>query len=112
MKKLEIVVRPDKLDDVKEILTDAGITGMMVSNIMGFGNQMGHKQQYRGTTYAVNLVSKIKVETIVDALQADVIIEKVVNTIATGRVGDGKIFVFPVEDIIRIRTGKRGKEAL
>lgn len=112
MKKLEIIIRPEKLDLLKTVLTDCGVTGMMVSNIMGFGNQKGYTQQYRGTTYSVNLVSKLKVETIVKDELVDAMMKKVTELLSTGNVGDGKMFVYPVEKAIRIRTGETGEEAL
>ena len=112
MKKLEIIIRPEKLDVLKKILTEDGISGMMISNIMGFGNQKGYTHQYRGTTYAVNLVSKLKVETVIRDEQVEDLMQKIRNEISTGHVGDGKIFVYPVEDALRIRTGDRGENAL
>ncbi|MBM6841960.1 P-II family nitrogen regulator [[Clostridium] spiroforme] len=112
MKKLEIIIRPEKLDVLKKILTEDGISGMMISNIMGFGNQKGYTHQYRGTTYAVNLVSKLKVETVIRDEQVEDLMQKIRNELSTGHVGDGKIFVYPVEDALRIRTGDRGESAL
>lgn len=112
MKKLEIIIKPERLEDLKALLQGCGITGMMVSNIMGFGNQKGFSAQYRGTVYSVNLLPKIKVETVTDAETAECIISQVTETITTGEAGDGKIFVYEVEDAIRIRTGERGAKAL
>lgn len=112
MKKLEIIIRPEKLEILKTVLTDCGATGMMITNIMGFGNQKGHTQQYRGATYSVNLVSKLRVETVVKDEAVSPMVEKITNLLATGNVGDGKIFVYPVEDAIRIRTGETGECAL
>lgn len=113
MKKLEIIVRPEKLEDLKAILEGCNASGMMVSNVMGYGNQKGYKQMmYRGTTYTVNLVPKMKVETIVSEAIAEEIIEKVVKQINTGTYGDGKIFVYNVQDAVRIRTGERGEAAM
>ena len=109
MKKLEIIIRPEKLEDLKDILTVSGVTGMMISNIMGFGNQMGYTHQYRGVTYSVNLVSKLRVET--DEIVQE-IVDKVTETLSSGNVGDGKIFIYPVEEAIRIRTGEKGGNAL
>ena len=111
MKKLEIIIRPEKLEDLKDILTVSGVTGM-ISNIMGFGNQMGYTHQYRGVTYSVNLVSKLRVETVVKDEIVQEIIDKVTKTLSSGNVGDGKIFVYPVEEAIRIRTGETGENAL
>ena len=112
MKKLEIIIRPEKLEDLKDILTVSGVTGMMVSNIMGFGNQMGYTQQYRGTKYSVNLVSKLRIETVVKDEIVQEIVDKVTETLSSGNVGDGKIFIYPVEEAIRIRTGEKGENAL
>lgn len=112
MKKLEIVINSEKLEDLKKILTDCHATGAMISNIMGYGNQKGYKTIYRGSEYNVNLLPKVKVETIVSPEVAEDIIEKVSNQISTGNYGDGKIFISDIEDIVRIRTGERGKGAL
>ncbi len=112
MKKLSIIVRSEKLDDIKSILDECGSTGAMVSNIMGYGNQKGYKTTYRGNEYVVNLIPKIKIETIATDDVADKIIFKVCEKISTGKVGDGKIFVYDVADVVRIRTGEHGEEAL
>mgnify|MGYP002562290914 CR=1 FL=1 len=112
MKKLEIVVRSEKLDDVKSILDECESTGAMVSNIMGYGNQKGVVKRYRGAEYRVNLLPKIKVETVVTDEVAESLIDKIVKEINTGNYGDGKIFVYDVQDAVRIRTGERGQEAL
>ena len=111
-KKLEIVVRSEKLDDVKAILDECESTGAMVSNIMGYGNQKGYKTTYRGSEYVVNLIPKVKIETIAADDVADKIIFKVCERISTGKIGDGKIFVYDVADVVRIRTGERGETAL
>lgn len=112
MKKLEIIVRPEKLEDLKGILEGCRANGIMISNIMGYGNQKGYTQMYRGTTYTVNLLPKMKVETVVPEEVAETIIDKVVKEITTGNYGDGKIFIYDVQDAVRIRTGERGVEAL
>ncbi len=112
MKKLEIIIRPEKLETLKLILNELEITGMMVSNVMGHGNQMGYTQQYRGTKYSVNLVSKLKVETIVKDNQVEAILEIAKEKLSTGQVGDGKIFIYHVENAMRIRTGETGEDAL
>lgn len=112
MKKLEIIIKPEKLDDLKSILEDSKANGIMISNIMGYGNQKGYTQIYRGTEYSVNLLPKIKVETVVPTDLAEKIVEKVVKEINTGNYGDGKIFIHDVEDAVRIRTGERGHDAL
>lgn len=112
MKKLEIIVRPEKLEDLKTILEGCKVNGIMISNVMGYGNQKGYKQMYRGTAYTVNLLPKIKVETVVSENTAEEIIDKVVKEINTGNYGDGKIFIYDVQDAVRIRTGERGETAL
>ncbi len=112
MKKLEMIIKPEKLDDLKKILDDCKANGVMVTNIMGYGTQKGFKRIYRGNEYFVNLLPKVKVETVVADDIADVIIDKVTKEIATGNIGDGKIFVYAVEDAVRIRTGERGDTAL
>lgn len=112
MKKLEIIIKPEKLDDLKCILDESNANGIMITNIMGYGNQKGYKQIYRGTEYNVNLLPKIKVETVVPTDLSEKIIERVVKEINTGNYGDGKIFIHDVEDAVRIRTGERGYEAL
>lgn len=100
------------LDTLKEILTDREVTGMMISNIMGYGNQKGYTKQYRGTKYTVNLVSKVRVECIVAQELVEPLLKSIHETLSTGNVGDGKVFVYPVEDILRIRTGERKEQAL
>lgn len=112
MKKLEMVIKPEKLESLKSILDDCQASGVMITNIMGYGNQKGFTQMYRGTTYSVNLLPKVKVETVVPDGMADKIIEKVINQITTGNYGDGKIFVYDVSEAVRIRTGERGEDAL
>ncbi len=112
MKKLEIVIRPEKLDELKEILDTCKVTGVMITNVMGYGNQKGYKQNYRGSEYNVNLLPKIKVETIVTEEIADKLVEMVVKQINTGNYGDGKIFISNIEDVVRIRTGEHGEVAI
>ena len=112
MKKLEIIIRPEKLENLKEILNECNANGLMISNIMSYGKQKGYVQVYRGTKTSVNLLPKLKVETVVPSDVAEVIIAKVVKEITTGNYGDGKIFIYEVEDAVRIRTGERGDEAL
>jgi len=112
MKKLEIIIKPEKLENLKGILDSCKANGIMISNIMGYGNQKGYVQKYRGTEYNVNILPKVKVETVVVADIAETIISKVVNEINTGNYGDGKIFVYNVEDAVRIRTGEHGHDAL
>jgi nitrogen regulatory protein P-II 1 len=112
MKKIEIITRPFKLDDVKDTLTRLGIRGMTVTEVRGFGRQRGHKEIYRGAEYQVDFVAKVKIELVVQ----DSLVEEVLNaardSARTGKVGDGKIFVSPVEESLRIRTGERGEDAL
>ena len=112
MKKLEIIIKPERLDDIKAILDTCKATGLMISNIMGYGSQKGQKQIYRGNEYNVNLVPKVKVETVVGDDIADMIVDKVIEEINTGTYGDGKIFIYDVADAVRIRTGERGNDAL
>ncbi len=112
MKKLEIVIRSEKLEELKKILESCAANGVMISNIMGYGNQKGYTQTYRGTKYVVNLLPKVKVETVVPEDVAENIIDQVVKEITTGNYGDGKIFVYDVQDVVRIRTGEHGENAL
>lgn len=112
MKKLEIIIKPEKLEDLKGILESCKANGIMISNIMGYGNQKGYKQMYRGTEYTVNLLPKVKVETVVAESAAEEIVDHVVKEITTGNYGDGKIFIYDVQDAVRIRTGERGEGAL
>lgn len=112
MKKIEIIIRPEKLEDLKELLNESNITGMMISNVMGHGNQLGHTQQYRGTKYSVNLVSKLKVEIVVKDDVVEELLPKMSKKLSTGHVGDGKVFIYNVENAMRIRTGETGEEAL
>lgn len=112
MKKLEIIIKPEKLEDLKEVLDTEEVNGLNIVNIMGYGNQKGIVKKYRGAEYRVNLLPKIKVETVVAKENADKLIDKIVKEINTGNIGDGKIFVYDVADAVRIRTSERGKEAL
>jgi len=112
MKKLEIIIRPEKLEVVKNILNDGGASGMMVTNIMGFGNQKGVTHLYRGTEYSVNLLPKLKVETVVADDKKQALIDALCKQVSTGNHGDGKIFVYDIEDAIRLRTGESGNTAL
>ena len=106
MKKLEIVTRPEKLEDLRKILEEFGVTGLNIFHMEGYGNQKGYKQIYRGTEYSINLLPKVKVETVVADEKADLIIDDIVKEISTGNYGDGKIFIYDVEDAVRIRTGE------
>ena len=112
MKKIEAIVRPEKLDILIDRLEDAGITGLNVVNIKGYGTQRGHTEIYRGVTYRIKLREKIRIETVVAEEIADDIVNTIVETAKTGEVGDGKIFISNVDDVVRIRTGERGEKAL
>ncbi len=112
MKKVEAIIRPFKLDEVKIALVNAGIVGMTVSEVRGFGRQKGQTERYRGSEYTVEFLQKLKVEIVVEDSQVDMVIEKVIAAARTGEIGDGKIFVYPVDQIIRIRTGERDLEAV
>nr|WP_263619069.1 P-II family nitrogen regulator [Ruegeria profundi] len=105
-------IKPFKLEEVREALTNAGVRGMMVTEIKGFGSQSGHTEIYRGAEYAVNFVPKIKLEIVVPATMADQIVETITKTAKTGKIGDGKIFVLEVEQAMRVRTGETNEEAL
>lgn len=112
MKKLEIIIKPEKLEDLKAVLDTEKVNGLNIVNSMGYGNQKGNIKNYRGAEYAVNLLPKIKVETVVADEAAQGLIDKIVDEINTGHFGDGKIFVYDVEDAVRICTGERGIHAL
>jgi nitrogen regulatory protein P-II 1 len=112
MKKVEVIIKPFKLDDVKEALGAVGVQGMTVTEVKGFGRQKGHKEIYRGAEYLVDFLPKIKVEMVVPADLVEQVIEKVVAAARTGTIGDGKIFVYPVDSAVRIRTGERDGDAL
>jgi len=112
MKKVEVIIKPFKLDDVKEALGSVGVQGMTVSEVKGFGRQKGHKEIYRGAEYLVDFLPKIKVEMVVPAEMVEQVIEKVIAAARTGSIGDGKIFVSSIESAVRIRTGERDRDAL
>ena len=112
MKKIEAIIKPFKLDDVKEGLSGIGIKGLTVSEVKGFGRQRGHKEVYRGAEYQVDFVSKVKIEVVMEAEMLPEAIKVIKEKAMTGQIGDGKIFVFPVEEVIRIRTGETGKAAI
>jgi nitrogen regulatory protein P-II 1 len=112
MRKLEAIIKPFKLDDVKDALAKVGVTGMTVSEVKGFGRQKGHTELYRGAEYVVDFLPKIKIELLLDDETAPRAAEAITTAARTGRIGDGKIFITPVEDVIRIRTGERGDEAI
>jgi nitrogen regulatory protein P-II 1 len=112
MKKIEAIIKPFKLDDVREALSEIGVTGLTVSEVKGFGRQKGHTELYRGAEYVVDFLPKIKMEIILPAEQVDICVEAIIKAAHTGRIGDGKIFVMPVEQVIRIRTGEEGAAAV
>ncbi len=112
MKKIEAIIKPFKLDEVKDALVEIGIGGMTVTEVRGFGRQKGHTEIYRGTEYVIDFLPKIKIEVIVKDEDVEKVVETIIKAAQTGRVGDGKIFVIPVEDVIRIRTGERGEQAV
>jgi nitrogen regulatory protein P-II 1 len=112
MKKIEAIIQPFKLDDVKEALNSIDIKGMTISEVKGYGRQKGHKEVYRGAEYTVDFVPKVKLEIIVEASQVDKVVEKIRNAASTGKIGDGKIFILSVEEVVRVRTGEKGKEAI
>ncbi|SDN96372.1 nitrogen regulatory protein P-II family [Desulfonauticus submarinus] len=112
MKKIEIITRPYKLDEIKEALTQVGVKGMTVSEVKGFGRQKGHKEVYRGAEYQVDFMPKVKIEIVVDESLVKEVVKTTQEIARTGKVGDGKIFILPVDEVIRIRTGEQGKEAI
>lgn len=112
MKKIECIIKPFKLDDVKSVLTDMGITGMTVSEVRGFGRQKGHTELYRGAEYQIDFIPKVKIELVVNDDQVADVVSAVQKEAATGRIGDGKIFVTAVEQSVRIRTGETGSDSL
>lgn len=112
MKKVEAIIRPFKLDEVKIALVNAGIVGMTVSEVRGFGRQKGQTERYRGSEYTVEFLQKLKVEIVIEDDQVDMVVDKLRTAAKTGEIGDGKVFVSPVEQIIRIRTGEKNLEAI
>ena len=112
MKLVVAVLKPFKLDEVKEALKTLGVQGMTLTEAQGFGRQRGHTEVYRGAEYEVDFVPKIRVEVLVDDTQADEVVDSIVNTAATGKIGDGKVWVIPIEAVVRVRTGERGRDAL
>jgi len=112
MKKVEAIVKPFKLDDVKEALNEIGIKGMTISEVKGYGRQRGHKEIYRGAEYVVDFIPKIKIEIVVNSERVKEVVEIIQQSASTGKIGDGKIFVLPVEQVIRVRTGEIGKDAI
>lgn len=112
MKLITAIIKPFKLEDVKDALESKGITGLTVSEASGFGRQRGHTEVYRGAEYTVDLVPKVRVEILVDDENADAVVDAVVGAAQTGRIGDGKVWVVPVDSVVRVRTGERGSEAI
>ncbi len=112
MKKVEAIIKPFKLEEVKEGLASVGVKGMTVSEVKGFGRQKGHSEVYRGAEYTVDFVAKVKVEIVVSADMVDMVVKVLLDSAKTGKIGDGKIFVSPVETVYRVRTGEQGREAI
>ena len=112
MKKVEAIIKPFKLEDVKEALAEVGVQGMTVVEVKGFGRQKGHTEIYRGSEYTVDFLPKVKIEVVLEDSMVDRAVEAIMTAAKTGRIGDGKIFITGVEDVIRIRTGERGNEAV
>ena len=112
MKKIEAIIKPFKLDDVREALSEIGVTGMTATEVRGFGRQKGHTELYRGAEYVVDFLPKIKIEVVIDQDRVDSCVEAITNSARTGKIGDGKIFVTSVDTIIRIRTGETDEDAI
>jgi nitrogen regulatory protein P-II 1 len=112
MKKVEAIVKPFKLDEVKDALNELGIQGMTVTEVKGFGRQKGHTELYRGAEYVIDFIPKIKIEIVTSDSLAQKVVDTIEKVAKTGKIGDGKIFVYPIEDVIRIRTGERGEAAV
>lgn len=112
MKKIEAIIKPFKLDDVKDALNHLGVKGMTITEVKGYGRQKGHKEIYRGAEYVIDFIPKVKLELIVSSDQVQEIVEVIRKAALTGKIGDGKIFVLPVEEVIRVRTGETGEDAI
>jgi nitrogen regulatory protein P-II 1 len=112
VKKIECIVKPFKLEDVKEALSELGIMGMTVSEVKGFGRQKGHTELYRGSEYTVDFLPKVKIELVVSDDVVDKAVQTIIAAAKTGNIGDGKIFVYPIQEVIRIRTGEKGEKAI
>lgn len=112
MKKIEAIIKPFKLDDVKEALQEIGIQGITVTEARGFGRQKGHTELYRGAEYVVDFLPKVKIEVVVEDNMVDKVVDSIITAAHTGRIGDGKIFIMPMEEVIRIRTGEKGADAI
>jgi nitrogen regulatory protein P-II 1 len=112
MKKIEAIIKPFKLDDVKDALNKIGVNGMTINEVKGFGRQRGHKEIYRGAEYQVDFVPKIKIDVVIDSSLVNQVVEAISKSANTGKIGDGKIFVFTVDEAVRIRTGEKGESAI
>lgn len=112
LKKIEAIIRPFKLDEVKIALVNAGVVGMTVSEVRGFGRQKGQTERYRGSEYTVEFLQKLKLEIVIEEDQVDMVVDKIIAAARTGEIGDGKIFVYPVDQVVRIRTGEKNLEAV
>ena len=112
MKKIEVIIRPFKLDEVKEALVEEGIRGLTISEVRGYGRQKGHTETYRGSEYKIEFIPKIKLEIVLDDNQVDSVVDAILRAAKTGQVGDGKIFISDIQEVIRIRTEESGREAL
>ncbi|WP_319420543.1 P-II family nitrogen regulator [Pleurocapsa sp. FMAR1] len=112
MKKIEAIIRPFKLDEIKIALVNAGVVGMTVSEVRGFGRQKGQTERYRGSEYTVEFLQKLKLEIVIENDQVDMVVDKIIAAARTGEIGDGKIFVYPVDQVVRIRTGEKNLEAV
>ena len=112
MKKIEAIIKPFKLDELKEALNHLGVFGMTVSEVKGFGRQKGHMEVYRGAEYEVDFIPKVKVEIITTGDMVDKVVETIISSVNTGKIGDGKIFVLPIDSVCRVRTGERDKDAI
>jgi nitrogen regulatory protein P-II 1 len=112
MKKIEAIIRPFRIDDVREALAEIGVKGMTLTEVKGYGRQKGHTEMYRGSEYQIDFLPKLKIEVVVSDAAADKVVDAIIKAAKTGQVGDGKIFVYEVEDAIRVRTGESGEDAL
>ncbi len=112
MKKIEAIIRPFRIDDVREALAEIGVRGLTLTEVKGYGRQKGHTELYRGSEYQIDFLPKMKIEVVVSDKMTDKVVDTIIKSAKTGQVGDGKIFVYPVEDVIRVRTGESGEDAL
>lgn len=112
MKKIEAIIKPFKLDEVKDALNSIGVTGMTISEVKGYGRQKGHTEIYRGAEYVVDFIPKVKIEVVIAAEQVSEVVDKIRDAANTGKIGDGKIFVLPIERVVRVRTGEEGSDAV